>query len=866
MPLKITDKTPSLFDVGDKRTTAPCVPLVRQEVAQWRAQDFPGITQTTRKLFNFWFKNEHRTADGATFKYYDVQREAIETLVYLYEVKKVRRQIDLLREFFKGTERIAFPQRDNFPRYAVKMATGSGKTKVMALAIVWQYLNAVLENPEEYAKTFLLVAPNLIVLDRLLTDFGAGRIFKKDPLIPREFALYWDFEVYAKGDSERGFADGALYVTNVHQLYERNEDAKQPANALEALLGNEPKDNLSKPDEFFERICQRGDCLVINDEAHHTNDKAVEWNNVCERLHTGMKTRGLSAQLDFSATPRQSDGSLFAWTVFDYSLYQAIVDNIVKRPIKGVARGIEEAKSELASVRYEAYLVAAVERWLEYKRELAALQKKPILFLMLDDTKNADDVAEWLRLKYPTHFDGEKLLVIHTKTKGADIGEIDKKDLETARQFAREVDAETSPVNAVVSVLVLREGWDVKNVTVVAGLRAFSSKANVLPEQAIGRGLRKMFGGLKDYKERVDIIGNANFMQVVEDLEKEEGIKLETFNYGKEKQPLKITTIAVDAARVKDFDIAIPRLTPRLVRHQDPQKIVSDFDVSKIRLPRPLSLDTTLEPPQEFVYEGRDILLDTVEFTREYKSPQINDANALIAFYTKHIAAQLKLPMQFAVLSQKIEQFLREKAFGKTVDLTNSAALQALNSNLVGHITTKVFLATLRPKLTENLEAMLDGDSQKLSQQPPMPWSGKITEARKTVFELTPCNNDFEIDFAEFLDNAGDVRTFANLGNLKYKLIIEYLDHEKNLRCYEPDFAAIDRENTHWVLETKGREDLDVEHKDRRAAQWCEDASLLTQTEWRYLKIPQKDFEILKPNNFAELVSSLTADQVFLFD
>jgi type III restriction enzyme len=87
---------------------------------------------------------------------------------------------------------------------------------------------------------------------------------------------------------------------------------------------------------------------------------------------------------------------------------------------------------------------------------------------------------------------------------------------------------------------MLREGWDVNNVTVVAGLRAYSSRANILPEQAIGRGLRKMFRGLGDYKENVDIIGNANFMQIVEDLEKQEGISLDTFDFGKKKSGLKI--------------------------------------------------------------------------------------------------------------------------------------------------------------------------------------------------------------------------------------------------------------------------------------------------------------------------------------
>jgi len=105
---------------------------------------------------------------------------------------------------------------------------------------------------------------------------------------------------------------------------------------------------------------------------------------------------------------------------------------------------------------------------------------------MVSDTKEADDIADYLRNKYPGDLAGDKMLVIHTNSSG----EIVKNDLEAARKLAREVDAPENPVNAIVSVLMLREGWDVQNVTVVVGVRPYSSKANILPEQTIGRGLR----------------------------------------------------------------------------------------------------------------------------------------------------------------------------------------------------------------------------------------------------------------------------------------------------------------------------------------------------------------------------------------
>jgi type III restriction enzyme len=116
-------------------------------------------------------------------------------------------------------------------------------------------------------------------------------------------------------------------------------------------------------EDFLPRIVARGGpAAVVNDEAHHTHDEESEWNKCIRRLHAETPG-GLAAQLDFTATPRHTKGQLFSWTVFDYPLKQAIIDNIVKRPLKGIAKGIAEQKSEIASTRYQAYLAAGVERW-----------------------------------------------------------------------------------------------------------------------------------------------------------------------------------------------------------------------------------------------------------------------------------------------------------------------------------------------------------------------------------------------------------------------------------------------------------------------------------------------------------------------
>jgi type III restriction enzyme len=463
-------------------------------------------------------------------------------------------------------------------------------------------------------------------------------------------------------------------------------------------------------------------------------------------------------------------------------------------------------------------------------------------------------VAGWLRARFPADFAGDKLLIIHTDRGG----EISKKDLDLARKVAREVDEETSPVNCIVSVLMLREGWDVNNVTVVAGLRPFTAKANILPEQAVGRGLRLMFRNITGYDEHVDIIGNDAFMQVVNDLEKEEGIKLDTFEYGKKKSALVIPTIEVVTERIADYDITIPLITPRVERKKAARQVIEALNLDTLRLGNPLKLNAK-EPPKTFTYEGRDVITDDVVVQRTYAMPQAKTSGEIIAFYAQIIAQSLKLPAQFSALVPKIEQFLREKAYGQTVDLNSPALLLDLNRSQVLIFTEKVFLKLLRPLLTEEKTPAVSGAEVKLSATPPFPWSGKVADIEHTLFNLTPVDNDFEQAFANFLDQSPEIAAFANLGNLKPNLSIEYLDGEANLRQYEPDFVARTTDDTHWLIETKGREDADVARKDERAQKWCADVTALTGVQWRYLKVPDKEFKKLKPSSFEELVSALQA-------
>jgi len=836
---------PLLFDV--KVTTAPCVPAIREKVTAWRDDGYPGVTDTSRRLLHHWFLTEHRLPDGRKFVYHYSQRYAVETLVYLYEVAKVRSQKQLI-EAFAGRQDLKLLQYDQFARYCVKMATGSGKTKVMSLTIAWQYFNAVAEARDDYTKAFLVIAPNVIVFERLRHDFGGGRIFHLDPIVPDELRIYWDFQCYMRGEAERASSLGALYLTNIQQLYERPDarDDDEPE-VMTAMLGPRPPAQGQEVEDFAARLVARGGPLaILNDEAHHTHDEESQWNQCIRRLHADVPG-GVGGQFDFTATPRHTKGQLFSWTIYDYPLKQAITDNIVKRPLKGIAKGIGEQKSEVASVRYQAYLSAGVERWKEYRDQLVPLGRKPILFVMLNSTDEADDVGEWLQTKFPAEFGGDRLLVIHTDSKG----EVTKKDLDKARQVARSVDDEKSPVACIVSVVMLREGWDVQGVTVIVGLRPFTAKANILPEQTVGRGLRLMFRDQgTGYTERVDVIGTKRFIEFVEQLEREEDIQLDTFEIGKDK--VVIVTIAPDQAKL-DKDIAVPVLTPILSRKKTLADEIAALDVGSFSCPVLPRKETDREA-KDFRYEGYDLLTLQKIVEREYTIPAPQTAAEVIGYYARRIAKDVKLPSQFAALVPKVREFLERKAFGAAVDLDTKEMVRAISSNVCQYVTVKTFVQALRDVLVEELQPELLNAGRRLSETTPFPWSRPTMTAAKCVFNLVPCDNKFESEFARFLERSEDVVRFAKLPE-RFGFAIEYTDSAGNLRYYEPDFVVVVTDGTHYLVETKGLEDVNVRHKDNAAQLWCDNATRLTGMAWTYLKVPQAEYGGLQPTEFADLLA-----------
>src|SRR5260370_5751785 len=286
----------------------------------------------------------------------------------------------------------------------------------------------------------------------------------------------------------------------------------------------------------------------------------------CIHQKTLEKTHALALQVNVTATPRHDNGAIFVQTVSDSPLVEAIAQNVVKHPVLPDAASrakLAEQKSPIITEKYADYLQLGVEEWRKSYAEHEKLGKKAVLFVMVDDTKNCDEVGEYLK-KICLELE-DAVLVIHTKANG-EIYEAasskNKEELEILRKQSNEIDSWKSPFKAIVSVLMLKEGWDVRNVTTIVGLRAYVAPANILPEQTLGRGLRRMYFG-SDQRETVSVMGTPAFMDFVESIQNE-GVTFERVAMGgaggRERQDSLIVEVDNESPEkdIDALDMALP--------------------------------------------------------------------------------------------------------------------------------------------------------------------------------------------------------------------------------------------------------------------------------------------------------------------
>jgi len=356
------DQTKLVFDEGAGVSTAaqeydptPVINELRRRVDQWRAIPNPaswGVTPETALLLQHWRKH-----DFSGIRPFFCQIEAVETAIWLTEVAPTDREGKRFLEHLKNANHDANPELN---RLALKLATGAGKTTVMAMLIAWQTINAVRRpQSKRFTRGFLIVTPGLTIKDRLRV------------LQPNDPDNYYVAMELVPSDMLEEMGKAKIVITNYHAFKrrERVELSKGGRSLLQGRTGPE-LDTLETEGQMIQRVMpdlmNLKNILVINDEAHHCyrekpaaeeeglkgdEKKEAEKNNEAARLWiSGLETinrkLGVERVIDLSATPfflrgsGYAEGTLFPWTMSDFSLMDAIECGIVKLPRVPVAENI----------------------------------------------------------------------------------------------------------------------------------------------------------------------------------------------------------------------------------------------------------------------------------------------------------------------------------------------------------------------------------------------------------------------------------------------------------------------------------------------------------------------------------------------
>jgi type III restriction enzyme len=529
--------------------------LLQGDVEGWRNTGWPGVTQTTAELLSYWFEEER---EGASFHL--CQQQAIETIIYCHEILGIQTPSQLYQEFAPADHRISEIARSKFlqdelnpiafPKFCLKMATGSGKTWVLNALIVWHYFNAINGEklrdingkkraaPLGFTNRFLIVTPGNEVQKRIIESING----KKDgtpPDLDRPLFMpsgtrwrdRFNFELYTPNDFRENLTltDAPfLMVTNWQQF----RFAKDDPSLWEDLLGE--REEVPKGEIIADLLTEYPDICVLNDEAHHVHatkrpniktgkDEELIWRRFMLFLHQRQTERHADAervfqQIDFSATPFYGSGDkkeYFPHIVYDYDLAQASADMLVKQlfleqrqginlesldfkaerePAEGKKRGELLGLSRGQKVMLEIGKSKLEQLAEEFKAQ--GINRKPVMLVLAEETKVADLVGEHFNTlddEQGNQYNGDRVVVYHSNLKDA--------EKKAAEAKLDEIDKDSKPLRVVVSVLSVREGFDRTNICVIVMLRA--SEADLLLEQIVGRGLRLMFPSYKPEYDQI---------------------------------------------------------------------------------------------------------------------------------------------------------------------------------------------------------------------------------------------------------------------------------------------------------------------------------------------------------------------------
>ena len=903
------------------------------------------LTPVTRDLYRYWFEDifcENRRAN-----FHIGQRQAILNTIYVHEILKTSNVFDTYslidQELLAQMDLVDLKRpKYQYPKYAIKMATGTGKTWVMQAILIWQYLNAKHEEAPsgKYSKNFLLVAPGLIIYERLLNallgkeneqgvrNFDRSDIKQSEELfIPPAYReeVFGFIQNAVCGKEDIGCkvtGEGVIAVTNWHLLsgVEEEEEVQSspldnPSRAVREILpispgtstghGLDTLDNHYFRGNEIEYLTNLKDLVVINDEAHHIHENKtygdideVEWQKSLNVIAKPKGTRFI--QVDFSATPYDVTGSgqkrtkhFFPHIVVDFDLRTAIHKGLVKTIALDRRKEIATLPLDFKAERdgkevvglsqgQKVMLRAGLTKLRNLEQHFVELNKEkhPKMFVICEDTKVTPKVVEYL-----TTFEGlseQDVLRIDSNKKG----DISDDEWQVLKQRLFDVDKHSAP-KVIVSVLMLREGFDVNNICVVVPLR--SSQAPILLEQTIGRGLRLMWRepeydelksenrelllrrkqAPKNYMDILSIVEHPAFVQFYDDLIKEVIID--------EQDPKNKTDVVGDIINVglkpnyKDYDIFLPVILVDKEENLVPTEISIDnmepfesYDIGQLK-------KMLAKGNDRFVSEEMTVKTRFGEYEVKpdlFTSKSYNELIGRIVGAVSSIVAkvgvrkQKEFPVMHinqAEIAKAIDNFIRFKLFKQEFDPftdNNWRLLVFTQSGIIDHIVKEI------SKVIYFLQTNIDVSEAEVLKR----WFSSVLTLRmrekycldivKTIYEKQsyPSNKGgFEKRFMEFCDTDSGVQALVKVNEHYHDFAkITYIRSDGMLATYSPDFIVRTQDKI-YIVETKAQNNLtadNVKLKQLATVDWAGRVNQLNPDDrmgvtWEYVLLGEQTFDAM---------------------
>lgn len=909
------------------------------------------VTPTTQELLKFWFSEEYCSLRNRNF--HAGQRQAILNIVYLHEVMGVKN----VMEYYEQLTPDLMPVVDlgtlgqkkyQMPKYAVKMATGTGKTWVMHALLLWQMLNARHEEVKSgrFTKNFLIVAPGLIVYDRLLDAF-CGRMERdkeernietNDFYLNQEvfIPVHYRQEVFSfiqnnvvtkeEGIGRKTTGDGLIALTNWH-LFENqmNEESAEPQQMdvpgiINELLpirpGKAAGNDLGMLDRRYlrgselEYLAELEDIMVINDEAHHIHElkrngeiEEVEWQ---KGLNVISEKKGEHFfQIDFSATPYDQRGSgkkvqkcFFPHIIVDFDLATAMRKGLVKTLLLDRRQELTELKDlDYKAVRDERNKVCYLSdgQRLMLRAGLAKLKKLETEFTAVDEKKNPKmlvicedtSVAPFVnQLMLDEGLAQDEVVTIDSNAKG----EVTEEEWKETKKKLFDIDKYQKP-KVIVSVLMLREGFDVNNICVIVPLR--SSEAPILLEQIIGRGLRLMWrepeyqsikeddrkrvlqlhSQPKTYIDMLSIIEHPAFIQFYEDLFAQGLAVEETGETGEGGSTGDLIKVGLREG-YEQFDFE----WPIIVREAEEELEDAEIDIKTLqpftafpldRLRQFLAQDGETFISQEAISKtqfGRYKVtanLFTAASYNEYLQKLLRTITLRFDRVTSHREMPVpNLQINEAQIIATVDRYIRTRLFSQPFNPFNGNDWKILLSK--DAIVTKHIIEEMARAIFNLQNNIMTTDAQVVHTcfssvaEIKMRESYSV-ETHKTIYErqgYPSHGGGLEKAFIDFLDKDGEVERFLKISeNMHPFAVIYYMRRDGLMATYHPDFIVATREKV-YLIETKGNDklfDKNVRQKQTAAVEWAKKINELKaegrmNREWEYVLISEDNFYGLSAN------------------